>query len=449
MPLFRLGRSTRIDHWDWQDIANTERRINVQIPTQVDEDARVPFEFDMDVFYAMLCLRSRGVNLNDILVSDVADVVKMFRSYKLKSNILMHVKKSIIRMVQTSYSMFGVYASRDECGKETHVESEHYFHLLDEVKLMKWKRTTSGLRLRGVEVNRGVIRNIDSGFSRTLRGYEAYSPGLPRRLYVYLERHHGTKIKEGIDRKFVIGIKKLANRMPICEDRMERSYILGKFKKAFDGIQSTGFVGRVDIEDDNISFIFPTITGRMPVTNGEVFAEMIQSDVYRPVALDICMNGSLEAEEVLANLHYAEQMQDEWERKGDRGHIKKFVKACREGELLDEEALAQVQIEEDITHVDSGELKRRKDRKNLMKKFRKEKDRANKIALGYYADDIDRFYEQGESVKQGILYSGRTQLAEETDLWELEHKFLPEIKSKRIRTLIAKCKKKRQKCKNE
>ncbi len=246
-PIFILNHKDTRKEVEYQWKYKNELGKIVEEKLSIKAPLGIPTSFDMDVLNTIMEIYNyqKGTEKygkNEVHFTDYSIAKKLQISFSGER--LKRIKESYNRMVHTTLTYEKSFLEEKE--KITRI-----VHLLSNVEYYEKKKGNREISITKVILDDILINSIERKYFKLIDfdKYISLPSGLPRRLYEYLEKKKYQK------NFFEIGIKKLAQRIPLKTDRID------KLKKYLDNankkLQEQRIIDKwVYTKSDNIIYYF-------------------------------------------------------------------------------------------------------------------------------------------------------------------------------------------------
>lgn len=244
-PIFKIAREKKEKRdeykWDEKDAKGNLVKRNKFI---IEGTRGLPGSFDLDVFNAMMriYLKHRDVYKKNEVHFTVYEIAKEL-GIILSGELVNRIRDSLLRMSHTILDFENTFYIEKE--KLTRV-----VHLIGNLNYYEKKKGNRVINMVKAILDDEVVGSIERNYFKLIDfgTYKSLPPGLPRRLYEYLEKKKYQK-----DR-FEIGVKKLAERIPLKTKKI--SQIKGYLDKAHGELVNQGVIDRWEYKQSNVIYHF-------------------------------------------------------------------------------------------------------------------------------------------------------------------------------------------------
>lgn len=310
-PIFSMERrkvSERSMEKKWL-IRDAKGNVTREEIFRVETTRGIPNVFDLDVFNAIMkiYLTQRGQYPKSEVHFTVYQIAKelgiLWGSDKggmgIGGKSIKRIKESLLKMVGTVLHFENsFYMSNEKVTRAVHlIDNFEYYE-----KKKGNKMLVNVIKLR---LDDEVVGSIDRNYFKLIdfKIYKSLSPGLPRRLYEYLEKKKYQK------NRFEIGVKKLAERIPLKTKQIHK--IKGFLDKAHEELVNHGVIDRWEYKKSNIIYYFRKSDRFKAVERDLFFLEGLVTKFYETIGQvktsNVLIHDGIEVLRGLVNEGYSEE----------------------------------------------------------------------------------------------------------------------------------------------
>ena len=271
-PIFAMQKG-RIDNtteeylWqerDFKGVVITERKFKVQCVEGV------PNFFDMDIFNAIMRIyvKKGGIYKRTETHFTIYELMKELELPPHDGRTVGRVRESLKRMAKTSLHFENsFYAEKEKITK--------IVHLIGGVEVYDKQKGKKLISMIKVILDDKLVDSIERKYYKLIdfKVYKALSPGLPRRLYEYLEKK---KYKKN---QFEIGIRKLARWMPLKTSKI--SQLKELLKRANNELKEKGIIDKWKYDKEKTVYYFRKSERFKKVEDNLFYLENLATTFYQ------------------------------------------------------------------------------------------------------------------------------------------------------------------------